>query len=87
MASKKPGPDDPALVHTKMLFFVTWLISNSYWSVGVMENRRQDKHLLGMQMEITIILFSWTLRDLDHYSNTPSLSPSRRPYEPEANTP
>jgi hypothetical protein len=29
-----------------------------YWSVGVLENRRQDKHLLGMEMEIDGILFA-----------------------------
>ena len=38
-----------------------------------MENRTQDKHLLGMEMEIDEIFFAWTSRDLGHYSNTPLL--------------
>jgi len=43
------------------------------WSAGVLENRRQDKHLLGMEMDVEVILFSWISRNLDHYSNTPPL--------------
>jgi len=44
-----------------------------YWSVGVLESRRQDKHPLRIKMEIRGILFVWGPRDLDHYSSTPTL--------------
>ncbi len=47
-----------------------------YWSVGVLESWRQDKHPLGMETEISGILSAYALRDLDHYSNTPLLQHS-----------
>jgi len=47
-----------------------------YWSTGVLENRRPNKHLLGMEMDVDGILFAWISRDLDHYSNTPVLQHS-----------
>jgi len=68
----------------------TWLISAYYWSIGVLEYWKdgdRTKHPLGMETEIYGVLSARALRDLDHHSNTPLLSPSRRPYEPEANTP
>jgi hypothetical protein len=87
---KDPGPEDPALVHPwKRVHcgLADLSLRLEYWSVGVLENRRQDKHPLGMETEINGVLSACALRDLDHHSNTPLLSPSRRPYEPEANTP
>ncbi|MDB4444575.1 hypothetical protein N9174_04485 [bacterium] len=36
-----------------------------------MENRRQDKHLLGIETDVEGILFAWISINLDHYSNTP----------------
>jgi len=47
-----------------------------YWSVGVLESRRQDKHPLGMETEINGFLSACALRDLDHHSNTPLLQHS-----------
>jgi len=44
-----------------------------YWSVGVLENRIHDKHLLVIKPEIDGILFPWRPRALDHYSITPTL--------------
>jgi len=47
-----------------------------YWSAGVLESRRQDKHPLGMETEINRVLSVCALRDLDHHSNTPLLQHS-----------
>ena len=52
------------------------MVYRMYWSVGVLESWRLDKHPLGMETEINGILSAYTLRDLDHYSNTPLLQHS-----------
>jgi hypothetical protein len=38
-----------------------------------LEDRTHDKHLPGIKPEIDEILFPWSPRALDHYSNTPPL--------------
>jgi hypothetical protein len=81
-SSKDPGPEDPTSPRLRRgrarLWFtpergctVTWLISAYYWSIGVLENRKQDKPPLGMESEINRVLSACALRDLDHHSNTP----------------
>jgi hypothetical protein len=44
-----------------------------YWSVGVLESRREGKHPLGMETEVIVVFSTCTLRDLVHHSNTPVL--------------
>jgi hypothetical protein len=44
-----------------------------YWSVGVLGNRTHEKHLPAIHPEIDGILFLWSPRALEHYSNTPPL--------------
>ena len=77
--SKDPGPEDPALVHPwkgVLCDLADFNLLLEYWSVGVLESWRQDKHPLGMETEINGILSAYALRDLDHYSNTPLLQHS-----------
>ena len=62
VASKDPGPEDPALIHRLskiplsgegVLFdLAVFNPLPEYWSDGVLENLRQTKNLKGMKMEI-----------------------------------
>ena len=79
---KDPGPEDPALVHPwkgVLCDLADFNLLLEYWSVGVLEIWRQDKHPPGMETEINGILSAYALRDLDHYSNTPLLQHSITP--------
>ena len=73
---KDPGAEDPALVHPWKgvhCDLVDFSLLLEYWSVGVLESRKQDKHPLGMETEINGFLSACALRDLDHHSITPTL--------------
>jgi len=83
---KDPGPEDPALVHPWKgvhCGLADFSLRLEYWSVGVLESRRQDKHPLGIETEIDGVLSASAFRDLDHHSNTPTLQHSMDLFEAE----
>ena len=70
--NKDPGLEDPALVQPwkgVLCDLADFNLLLEYWSVGVMENWRQDKHPLGMEKEISGALSACALRDSDNHSN------------------
>ena len=87
LGNKDPDPENPGVgspleggAHCDLADFSLLL---EYWSVGVLESRRQDKHPLGMETEINGFLSACALRDLDHYSNIPLLQHSIALFEAE----
>jgi len=63
------------------LRFVDPAAQREYWSDGVLKELTDQvwRHETNAVPEKFVAAYS--------FSNTPTLSPSRRPYEPEANTP
>ena len=87
--TKDPGPEDPPLVHPckgVLCDLADFNIILEYWSTGVLDSRRPDKHPLGMKTKINGISATWALKILDHYpqySITPLLQHSLDLFEAE----